>query len=111
MKEVTKKTWTKNEIINFINTDDKGLIRALLLIFYLQTNEEQETQSTHIYNGFGFNKPDSRRLTSMAQQYINDNWLSQRQLNYIRKRLVKYAGQLAEIANINSKIKTLENKK
>ena len=48
---------------------------------------------------FVCDNPSGRLMSSMAEFYLSRNYLSEKQLYLVRKRLVKYSGQLARIAN------------
>lgn len=97
---MTDKKWTKEEVKEKLATDDKWLVRGLLAIHARQTEEEKATETTKEQNGIGFNGVDANILTDLVNQYKRTNgFLSPRQIALIRKKMVKYAGQLARIAN------------
>ena len=88
---------------------DQWLIRGLLAIYKRQTADEQATQSTRHLNGIGFNGLDAGILSSFAKQVQRwqqtpahlrrfDSPQSAKQLNIARKKMSKYAGQLARVA-------------
>jgi hypothetical protein len=91
--------WTKDEIRLQLLSNDKWLIRGMLAIHARQTEEEKATESTKEQNGIGFNGVDANILTDMVNQYKRTGYLSNRQINLIRKKMVKYANQLSHIAN------------
>lgn len=93
------KTWTKDEILSLIKTNDKMVIRSVLKLYDYQTDREKLNMSTGEENGVGFNKYDSPFLTSIAQQIKKNYQLTTKQINVVRKKLLKYAGQLTRIAN------------
>lgn len=94
------KKWSKDDIKAKLSTDDKWLVRGLLAIHARQTEEEKVSETTKEQNGIGFNGVDATILTDMVNQYKRTNgFLSPRQIALIRKKMVKYAGQLARIAN------------
>lgn len=89
-------------------------VRAMLAIYDRQTPTEQATQSTSVDNGIGFNGLDAEILSSFAKQV--QRWdstpadlrrfpvpLSDKQLTIARKKMAKYAGQLARIARAKAK--------
>ena len=74
--------------------------------YNFQTDEEQVIEDTKEHNGVGFNGVDGHILSSFATQILrweNDKKykspLSPKQMIIARKRIVKYSGQLAKIAN------------
>jgi hypothetical protein len=93
------KVWTKEEIREKIKTDDNWLIRGLLAIYDRQTEEEQSNHTTNVHNGIGFSAFDAEFMTNVAKWYNNKGFLSEKQLMHVRKKMLKYSGQLARIAN------------
>lgn len=88
--------------------------RALIILYERQTADEQASHSTNHENGMGFSAFDAEILSSFACQ-INSKvgkhndylgrvaklgeCLSKKQMELARKRVVRYARQLAEVAN------------
>ena len=96
MKATTK---IKREMITKkILNDARWTTRALLAIYKRQTVEEQEFKTTKEHNAVGFSKYDAEILTSIAEQLINRGSISSKQLEVVRKRIIKYVGQLVKIA-------------
>ncbi len=88
---------------------DTWLIRGLLAIFKRQTSDEQTSEHTKYRNDIGFNGLDAPILSSFAKQARR--WydtpesqrkfrspLSPKQMALARRKMAKYAGQLARIA-------------
>ena len=94
------KVWTKDEIKNLLETNDQMVARSVKKLYEYQTADEQEEKTANINNGVGFNGTDAEFLSSIAEWLISGKKLSQKQLDITRKKLFKYAGQLAKIANI-----------
>ncbi len=92
------KVWTKAEIKAKLATNNGWLIRGLLAIFSRQTASEQEAGVTSEDNGIGFNGADAEILSSYAKFYKKNGYLSPKQREIARKKMLKYAGQLADIA-------------
>lgn len=95
-----KRIWTKEEINNLVQTNDTMLYRSLLKLYDRQTAEEQDLESTHEANGQGFNSVDAPFLTSVSQFLQKRGFLTDKQKAATRKKLVKYTGQLTQIANV-----------
>ena len=89
-------------------------VRAMLAIYDRQTATEQATEATSVDNGIGFNGLDAAILSSFSKQV--QRWdsmpadlrrfpvpLSDKQLVIARKKMAKYAGQLARIARTKAK--------
>lgn len=91
--------WTKEEIKNIILTNDSQCCKALIKLYEKQTETEQAIAETTQQNGVGFNGVDATILTSFAKFYKQVGFLTPKQLKICRKKLIKYCGQLAKIAN------------
>lgn len=98
---------TTESIREKLENNDQWLIRGLVAIFNKQEADEQVARQTKKANGVGFTGVDAFILSEFAVQVID--WqegrgkyrhaLSLRQLALARKKMLKYAGQLARIAN------------
>lgn len=94
-----KRVWTEEEIKVLIQTNDTVLYRALLKLYACQTDTEKETSSTRNRNGAGFNSYDAKFLTSVSKFLKARGYLTSKQKEITRKKLVKYNKQLTQIAN------------
>ena len=94
--------WTKEDIRELLLTDDKAVARGVVAIFNLQTEDEQNVGETSVKNGVGFNGVDANFMSSIAQFYMRRNFLSPKQVEFARKKLLKYSNQLTMIANAKS---------
>jgi len=100
----TSPDWTVEQIRAKLDESNQWLQRGLLRIYAEQTLDEQATGTTHASNGVGFNGVDAEILSSFAEQLIKRDWpigrdLSEKQIALLRKKLSKYAKQLAMFAN------------
>tara|TARA_R110000765_G_scaffold145233_2_gene247347 strand:- start:40 stop:336 length:297 start_codon:yes stop_codon:yes gene_type:complete len=93
------KTWTPEEIKALLGESDKAVARAILAIYNRQTEDEKIVKETSAANGVGYSGVDANFMSSLAQFYQSKGFLSTGQLKYRRKAIMKYAGQLTEIAN------------
>lgn len=100
---------SKIDIVRILETNDKAVVRALIVLTERQTIDEQNSEQTINRNGRGFTPADARMGTSMAKFYQRNGYLSPKQLAYWRKqnskgiqRIVKYAGQLLEVAKLKA---------
>jgi len=100
---VDMKEWTKEEIKEMLINSQAWLERGVLAIYSFQTFFEQEAEETTEDNGVGFNAFDANYLSYIAKYLQSGRHLSGDHVGRCRKRMVKYARQLAEIAN--SKLK------
>jgi hypothetical protein len=96
--------WTVPTIRALLVERADAVEQGILRLYERQTAEERATHATHEANGLGFNLYDADFLSSLAEQVKYSTRpvgrrLSPRQLAVGRLRLMKYAGQLADIAN------------
>lgn len=96
---VATKLWRKEEVRFKLETDNNWLYRGLLAIYDRQTQDEKESDLTRHDNMVGFNGVDSVILSSYAKSFKQWGRLTPRQIEVCRKKMLKYAGQLAKIAN------------
>jgi len=97
--EKAAKVWTKEEIRAKLETDNQWLFRAVRAIFDRQTAAEQVSETTSEDNGIGFNGADAEILSSYAKFLTKAGFLTPKQLPIARRKMLKYSGQLAKIAN------------
>ena len=99
---------TKKERIEFIRRRlGSNVAKALSALKYLykqQTPMERafRGQMLEEINGRGFTAFDSVLLTSLAEQFIKYKRLSDCQIQILFHIMPKYAGQILEVADINS---------
>jgi hypothetical protein len=86
-----------------LQENDKAVIKALGILYSYQTKDEQSSEATIYDNGVGFSGPDADFLTSCWKSYLKYNSLTVKQLNIVRKCIVKYSGQLARHAIASGK--------
>ena len=106
---VNGKEWDKESIKKLIQTNDKAVYRALVLLYSFQTDEEKNTDKVKTVNGKGFNKLDAEILSSMARQVKSGRHLSDKQMYVARPKLMKYAGQILNYMKTKEEQKTLVN--
>jgi len=103
-------TYTKTFIADKLASNDTWLLKGVVAIYKKQTASEQVAGITRENNSVGFNAVDSIILSSFAMQINTFNNtparlrrfrspLSPKQLVIARRKMLKYAGQLAVIAN------------
>jgi len=102
----------KDVIVRALETNDKAVIKALLLLNMRQTTDEQSQEATKYRNGRGFRPCHARMGTSMAQFYLRRGYLSPKQIAYWRKtdktgamRIGIYWQQLLEEAKLKQERK------
>lgn len=90
--------WTKHKLWPILKHNDDQLVKALQRLYEFQTNSEKVTKWTMYHNAVGFNKPDSKRMSTYAIRSFYRK-LTYKELAWIRPRMYKYTGQLCRIVN------------
>lgn len=90
---------TKESIQELLKASDKAVYKGLLTIYSFQTHAEQDAEMTKEHNGVGFSGYDANFMTSLAKSLIRFKKLTPKQMKYARKKMMRYAGQLARVAN------------
>jgi hypothetical protein len=95
--------WTQSSVEHLLQTNDRAVGRALIVLLNRQTEVEQQSETTVVRNHRGFTQADARKMTSMAQQFVRTEYLSPRQLKWLRastrrhkSHIGKYHRQLLE---------------
>lgn len=96
--------WTVPMIRELLQSRADAVEQAIVRLYDSQTASERVCHMTTDANGVGFNMIDADFLSSLAEciRYSDrpmGQRLTPRQLHHGRKRVTKYAGQLAVIAN------------
>ncbi len=84
----------ENAIRESITTNPKRAIDAMLRIFEYQTADEQACGTVSKLNGVGFVCTDAPILTSFCERYKKFGNLTERQIEFLMKKIGKYAKQL-----------------
>jgi hypothetical protein len=100
---------TKEAIVKLLETDDRAIARALLVLTARQTTDEQASEQTRYLNGRGYRPCHARMGASMSKFFERNGYLSPKQIAYWRcrdktgsMRIGIYAGQLLEAAEIKA---------
>ncbi len=70
-----------------------------MMLYERQTEDEKADNDVKHNNGMGFRFMDAEFLTSLAESYKKYHRLTPKQLEFLRKKLQHYVGQLTKIAN------------
>ena len=95
----TKKKWTRAEIDELINDNDRAVERGIVQLFNLQTADERRAECTKLHNGVGFNSCSARLGTYYAKWVLSGRRLTGTHLHKARKIVLKHSRQLVDIAN------------
>ena len=87
-----------------IQSNPKQAIRALLRIYENQNESEREHQCTVFKDGCGFTKNDAEFGSSLAEQYLEKQFLTSKQMEYVQKMMPKYAKQIVDQSIDSGKI-------
>ena len=94
-----KKVWTKEEIKALLETNNKMVEKSIVKIYELQTEDEKDWKETSHTNGIGYNGVDAQYMSSLAEWILSGRKLTSKQLQFGRKKIMKYAKQLTKVAN------------
>ena len=75
----------KGSILSLLETNDRAIARALVVLNERQTADEQATEHTRHQNGRGFRPCHARMGTSMAKFFLRNEYLTAKQVAYWRK--------------------------
>lgn len=91
--------WSVEDIKNLLKTNDVFVIRSLIKLYSYQTLEEKKAGETKDNNGVGFNGADAVALSQISRDTLKTYIISKGQVNFVRRKIMKYAKQLTNIAN------------
>ena len=80
-----------------LETDQRWLERALVVLFEFQTRDEQVSETTRCTNNIGFNHADARSLTKPAKWVMSGKSLNGWHLENAKKKVPKYSRQILEL--------------
>ena len=89
---------TKESLTKLLASRDDAVQRAVVAIWKRQTAVEKQSRDTIQQNGVGFNASDARKLSGYAERINAGLTLNPSELAEARSRVMKYVGQLLEIA-------------
>jgi hypothetical protein len=94
---------TQSSIESFLkeklSTDSKWALRALSRIYSFQTEDEKSRKDTYYINNVGFTGADGEFLSSLAEQWEEKHFLSEKQMKCLFKLMPKYWKQIWNISN------------
>ena len=89
---------TKTGIQNLLENSDKAVLRAIVVIWNLQTADEQANHTTSNSNGVGFSYRDADFGSSLAEKIQKGYSMSDKQISAGRRMVKKYWRQLIDVA-------------
>ena len=96
---MTKKIWTREDIVSLLNTSDRAVERGVVAIWQRQTADEQSTDTTRHSNGIGFSGWSAHSGSYYAKWVESGRRLTGKHLDKARKIALHHAAQLTRIAN------------
>ncbi len=96
-------TYDIERIKELLASSDEMVRRSLIVLYQQQTTDERMEGATIEKNNVGFNAFDAKFCTHLAQRLIKGGPLSYSEIGTARRMLMKYAKQLAELANAGAK--------
>lgn len=99
MKLRTQDEW-KEYLQKLVRTNDKALVRSVLVIYDRQTPSERISGQSTEDNGIGFSKWDAEEMSKIAIKIKNGLRLSSNELLRARIIMPKYWRQLMEISKV-----------
>ena len=97
-KIITKKM-VRDYTRRLLAANARNAQKGLLMIYKEQTPMERAFRGQMLKekNGFGFTAFDSEILSSFAEQFLKQGWLSLRQNQILLHKMPKYTRQIVEI--------------
>ena len=101
-RTMTTQTQLKTYLKDRLSSDAEFAQEALLLVYSMQTTEEQIIGGTRYQNKMGFNGTDGDFGSSLAVQLQNYGRLSDRQMGYVFRMMPKYWKQVITLIKAES---------
>ena len=93
---------------DLLNTNDKALLKAIVLIYDGQTHEEKDKCEGIDDNCIGFSKNDTKELGDIARKIKANKELTEKELAKSRNKMQKYWKQLMIISKKQAEAKKLQ---
>lgn len=102
-----QKQWERY-IKHLIRSNYKAAIRALLIVYRNQTEEEKSKSKSIDHNNIGFSNNDDYELSNLAAKAKNNQFISIDEIKLIQKKMPKYWRQLMVYSKIKMKEEEIE---
>ena len=99
-----QKQWEKY-LRNLVRTNEKALLKSIMLIYNNQTFEEKEAGTSIYENKIGFNRFDSKEMMRIARKIKQGTHLTEYEIAHARIVMTKYWKQLMIISKQKQKDK------
>ena len=81
-------------------TDIKWSLRALVVIYNSQSDEEKMYSKASKRNNIGFNKVDAKRLTYIAEFFTRYHYISDSSIRTVQRLIPKYWNQILNASDV-----------
>lgn len=109
--EIKERVLRENYIKERMKDDDEYLMGALIALYNCQTADEKEIHGTKYQNDMGFNGVDAGFLTDVSQFFLRTGFVTEKQIKFVRKTIIKYWGQVERLDPEPLSIKAPEKKR
>ena len=99
-----QKQWEKY-LRNLVRTNEKALLKSIMIIYNNQTFEEKEAGTSIYENKIGFNRFDSKEMMRIARKIKQGTHLTEYEIAHARIVMPKYWKQLMIISKQKQKDK------
>ena len=93
---------------DLLKTNDKALLKAIVLIYDSQTHEEKDKCESIDDNCIGFSKNDTKEMGDIARKIKANKELTEKELAKSRNKMQKYWKQLMIISKKQAEAKKLQ---
>lgn len=105
----TQKEWRKY-IQDLLEHYDRAVVKAVVRIYQLQTDDEQNVRRSNVINGIGFSKNDAEFLSLVAEAFIAGRQVDKRTFEITRCKIKRYWKQLMKLSKAGLEDKLIQIK-
>jgi hypothetical protein len=98
-------TLTLTDILSILDANPRAVDRAMVVLFYRQTEDEKRLSEARYLNGRGFSAADAKTGTYYARWVLGGRQLSGWHLRNAREMAKRYVRQLLEAAEAKAAAK------
>lgn len=106
----SNKQWERY-IKDLLKNDDKALLRAIVIIYDNQTEEEKRKRLSISENKIGFSKIDVEVMSKIANKIKDGKLLTEGELEMSRNKMTKYWKQLMVYSKNRAELKNMKVQK
>jgi hypothetical protein len=96
---MSERVYEVQGIRNLLSTNNRAVERAIVVLYERQTEDEKHESKTRHLNGVGFSGAHSRLGSYYARWILSGKSLGGKHLVRARAIVLRYCGQLCDIAN------------